>query len=1104
MINFVFGRAGFGKSQYVLDKIKHDIAKSDIAYLIVPEQQTVLWEARTARELPPSAQLNFEVFNFTRLANRVFRKFGGLSYNYINSGARALMMQSAIAAAAQHLSDQKLIEDTSSVPLLLSAAAELKAYNISPQMLEKACENLKNDGYFGSLTDKLNDLSLVYSIYQTLVKEKFDDAADDLTALAETLRTHDFFNGSNVYIDSFYGYTPQQFEVIKYIFKQADNVTITFCSPEFTTEPKYRPQFETAHITVGILKKIASDCGIIPEITVLDKPTRFKNPAISALEKSIWNFSAVPHYEYNEGISLVRCSDSYDEAEAVAVDIVQKIHMGYRYSDIAIIARHADSKKGIIDTALDKLGIPYYMSSKSSIMSKPIIKLLMNALYIKINSWCREDVLSYIRSGLTGITDDEADIFEKYTSQWNIRGKRFYDDELWNMNPYGYVAEIDDYARKILLSVNNTREKIRIPLIKFHNSISNVKISDACRTVFEFLTELNVPEIINNQIISEREAGHDEKALENAQLWNIITNSLDLLVKIFGEAETTPEHLLQSFTYIFNEIDLGSIPTGTDEVTIGDASLLRLDSVKCVYLIGVNDGEFPQTINDTSYFNDSDKIRLEGEGIVLSSNSTLKSNEELFWFYRSCVSGSNFLWISYSESELTGKIKKPSIAFEHIQKLFPNIKIKSSANLKAIDKLYSKEMGIEYFSELRDTCAGDVLQKIYIDDEIYSSLTSAQKFPITLLNCKINPEISNEIFGKRINLTQTRLENFVRCKFGYYCKYQLKLQENLDYSFALSNIGSFIHNILERFLSSIKNENGISTDMSDEEIIMLADDIIEDYVGKVCGVSVQKSNRMKHLFLRLRRSVILFIKNIMEEFAQCEFIPEFFELHINSAEPDAVPPLKIKLDDNSTISVYGIVDRVDTFRKNGKVYIRVVDYKTGTKKFSLNDVAIGLNLQMLLYLFSIWKMPNGEFKNKLLKNTENEIVPAGILYFSAKPPELTLDPGTTEEEKNESISKKLKRNGLLIDDIEILSAMEPDLKGKYIPASITSKGNYDRYTTVSSLEYFGQLYNQVSDTLKKIGKEMKKGDADAEPLITNTENPCNFCTMKSICRIEFN
>lgn len=1105
MIRFIYGTAGSGKSELVSSLIAEDIKNGQKAFLIVPEQEALSREREMVERLPGRAQLDFEVLNFSRLTNRVFRKFGGLSYNYIKDSTKALIMWRTVKELSPLLSEygKGKQNDNGIVALMLKAVGELKSYLVTPTMLEDIAEKLPPDS---TLKKKLEDISLVYAAYNEYLHEQYEDSGDDMAKLSKLLETEDFFGGYNVYIDSYSSFTAEERSVIFKIFKQADNVCITLGCDRPVGKLMH---FESIYKTSLKLREGARKAGIEFSDTFLTDNFRANNEELKFLEKNLWNMTRTDKTNFAaecENIKISECATQFEMAECVAADILGKVHAGARYRDFAVIARTLSDYDGIVDSVFEKHGIPFFMSRKTDIDSFPLIKLIYTAFAIKNGNWRLSDVISYMRTGLCGISVRDSDIFESYASTWNICGSRYTSGDDWNMNPDGFVPNISDFGREVLRSVNETKKKLTEPLMHFFAKISGTGKSDKFNlALYEFLCELNIKQLLEEKTQKLLADGKNAEASETIQLWNAVIDALDTISEALPDTELDSEEYLQLLHIIFDGTDIGSIPTAKDEVVFGSADMFRADKPKYVYLIGMNDGEFPKSVSDNGIFTDGDKAKLEEFDIKLSGNSIDNSAEEMLFCYRAMCMPSDELTLVYSLTSSDKKAQRTSVALERVKALFPKIKIKKFCDSYGKEFIPSKEGALDYFFTTNDEIYKRALKEYFSEDEKYKDIVCTENFTDFKAGCSVSREDTEKIFGKSIRLSQTKIDSFVKCPFSYYANYVLGLRENKRADFEYNDVGTFVHEILENFMRETRDENGkLRTNLTEAEISTITDKLISAYIKKLCPTENYMSKRVQNLFIRLRRTVILLIKNLMAEFEQSEFSPALFEFKIDYSADSGLSPLVFTSDDGTKSFVVGKIDRVDTYKKDGKMYIRVVDYKTGTKTFSLDDVKRGLNIQLLLYLFTMWKTPSEKIKEQLCCKKEEEIVPAGILYSIVSPPDLSADSRGSEESVRADAEKEFTRNGLLLDDMEILRAMEKELGGRYIPVKLKKDNTVSASSSIATLETFGKLYDQICETVKKIASEMKSGKADATPLVKSDkgkkEVACRYCKMKPFCR----
>ncbi|MBQ8005544.1 MAG: exodeoxyribonuclease V subunit gamma, partial [Clostridia bacterium] len=652
MLNLILGGAGCGKTHLITEMIKKDVSLGQRAILLVPEQETVARERAMLEQLSPSAQLTFEVMNFTRLANSVFRKYGGLTYNYVSAPLKALAMWNTLRQLSPLLKEYGgQSEDVEFSAMMLSQIEEFKAYGISPTALERAADKAQEKT---KTKAKLEDMSLIYAAYSAaLASFGAGDASDDIAKLAEKLREHDFFQNTNVYIDSFTSFTASEEQVLLQIMRTANSVSIALCIP--CEGEKSGLQFECVAGTLGRIERLAEKCACPIERTVLRGNRRTKNNALLYLSENIWSFNSDVFDEACEGIELIKCTNTYEEAEAACTAISKLVREGMRYRDIVVLARNIKSYEGIIDSALEKADIPYFISKTDDVTSMPLSKLLLSALRIKNSLWRTEDIITYIKTGLTGIDERAADLFEQYIWKWSISGAAFLGDD-WTMDPDSYSPETSEKNREILRKINEARFALIAPLKRLFEKIdAAVTNRDICRGIFEYMEELSIAQKLRNFAERCRVEGNPAMASENLQLYNSVLDVLSILAEFdMGEERFNSADLEVALRIVLARTGLGVIPTSCDEVSIGSASLMRADSPRCVILIGVNDGVFPENVEENRMLSDEEKQFLALYGIELSGGKEERSSEELFYVYRAISAPSERLIMTYAASELQG------------------------------------------------------------------------------------------------------------------------------------------------------------------------------------------------------------------------------------------------------------------------------------------------------------------------------------------------------------------------------------------------------------------------------------------------------------------
>lgn len=1097
MIHFVCGLPGTGKTSLITENIAQDIRTGRRALLIVPEQQTVEVERTMLKHLPPSAQLSFEVLNFSRLANKLFRVFGGLSYHYITPGMKHLLMWQTLRELSGMLREYstRSANDVTLPAMMLSQVGEFKAYNISAAKLDTAAARLPEES---ALRTKLEDLSLIYAAYEGMVGNAYDDNADDLGKLADLLEKNNYFNGYNIYIDSFTSFTAQEYRILRRMFAQADNVTVTLA-----VDSPYSDAVELSSIS-DTARRLVVEAGDNAKITTLDKFHRFSSPELMRIGQSLWRFEAtgetlgdIPE-DARGAISILRCKSPYAEAEAVANQILTLLSSGYRRREIAVIARDAESYRGIIDSALEKAGIAFFLSEKTDLPAKPLVSMIFSALAIKTRNWRSNDVIAYLKSGIPDIAPREADIFENYASIWNINGSRFIEED-WTMNPEGYTAPMSERGVEMLAVANRVRTALTEPLLRFFMRLDSAQnVRELCEALRGFLEETRVSDRMKQYAARALRAGDKKEAAENAATFRAVIDVLSQISAALGDSEMSVEEFSSALRLVFANTEIGTIPTAADEVMIGSASMLRVSGIRCAILMGVCDGEFPARVSERGFFSDTDRRALTELGISLSGDTRDGAAEELLYCYRAMTLPSEKLVMLYHDADAVGKACYPSLAIRRVTELLPHVTVEEYGT-DGDERLTSLPLAFEALPSLAGTPYYAPLVELLCRDKHYAALLERSRHAVGNTDCHVSREAAERIFGTNISLTQSRLDKYVSCHLSYYCRYVLRLMENERASFRYSDSGTFIHRILEVFMRAITDEQGLRRDVEFEDIRRMVLEETERYILELSPNREKLGKRLSHLFKRLSRLAVTIAMDLYAEFRDSEFVPRLFEARIGHGSEYGIASPVIELGNGSRVNIYGVVDRIDVFRSGDDVYIKVVDYKTGSKKFSLRDIERGLNTQLLLYLFAVCRSQSPLLREKLGCGEDGTLKPAGALYMSTAFPPVKLDSKTDEKTALELAAAGIRREGILVDRDEVIDAVSREHKKNLLAGITVDKDNKKKGDALIREEALTMLEEQLTETIRDIALEMKSGNAETCTATGDTD-PCAYCKMKQFCR----
>lgn len=1130
--SYIFGPAGSGKSIEMTARILASLRRGRRVFLIAPEQEVMLAEKRIAEAAdaaePCVSCEELNVVSFRRLADLAFRRYGGVRYASPTEGARLVVMWQVTEELAPLFRAYTGPRDRSFSELMLAACDELKRSAVAPRQLERA-ELALGEGEH-SLRDKLHDLSLIYSGYQAMMSGSFADPSDDITRLYTLLCDNSFFDGCDVYLDSFNGFTAAELGVVSRILRQAETVTVALCLPD----PAPRTGFETVLETVSSLGRLCRDAGIrdeeIDELrlerseehyprALLELERAMRSPSVASVGGAAPPFSDAvleggKRISPDHPIQPVSASDGFTEAEYAAVRILELIRGGARFRDIAVVTRGVDRLCGVLEPTFKRFGIPYFTSMRRQLSQTPLFRAVLAALTVIDGGWRTEDVMTYLKTGQLGFDISEISLLEGYTTLWSVSGGSWTSDVEWTMNPDGYTDRLTREGAEKLEVLNALRERLRTPIAELAEALSragakSVTLREGCMAIYAFLERSGITERCSVT-----------KVAETVTLYGTFIDMLDMLVTVGGDIPINSRTLSGILTMAAEKTDFGAIPETADCVTVGDAALLRAGSVRHVIMLDCIEGVFPRAVADDSFFSDAEKERLERVGIRTSPGTDIMADDEQFYFYRAASAASESISLVCPRKDGTGAASHPSAAFERVLALFGldgaplypeafplSLRVASKANVSELVRCTPR--GDE--REALEAAAGEMLAQ----NGFYISSRLAEP------HAYVEPETAKRLFGGDIALTQYRLESFSKCRFGYYARYVLGMSAGKQASFSAADEGSFIHRVLERAVGVLFEDGRLKEDIDADRLSALLDETVEEILRGMLGDNAVFTARLAALIGRLKKRTALLLRALVDEFSQSSFVPSYFELNIGEG---GVTPFKITLSDGASIYVYGKIDRVDTYTKNGDVFVRVVDYKSGSVEHSLQKISKGLDMQLLLYMFALWGTDRSRLSGPLgrsitrMETTRNDclcaenanistsdgegkIIPAGVLYQTAAFPSITAEqPPSSDEDAINAGLEKFTRTGFLLDDEEILTAMDNGLSGRFIPIRSTDDGVIAAASgsELKTLEGFGELREQVSDTLRRIGSELRSGSADAMPL--RSEHPCEYCEYSTFCR----
>lgn len=1093
-LRLIYGKSGCGKSEYCFNEIAKNVNKEKI-YMIVPNQMALMAEKRLMEKTNNLALVNTEVITFSRMAFRVRNEIGGAKKTNLSKSGKAMLIYDILSKSKDNLNF--LGKNAENVDIIGNSITEFKKHRINIENLKEEA-NTTADMY---LKLKLNDMITMYEEFEKSIQDKFLDENDVLDILSTQIIESNQFKNSIIYIDEFVGFTTQEYEIIAKLMQLAKEVNVTICTDNFVQQEDADKDIFYANKNTGIkLINLAKEYGIeIEEDVKLAELHRFRNDELKHLEE---NFYAVPYKTYKEepkNIKMFLANNQYTEIEHVASEIVKLVrNENYRYKDISVITKNLNLYSSLIKVIFANYNIPVFIDEKKELSENVLIKFLIAVLEICNKNWSYEAVFNYLKTGFVNIDKEEIFKLENYCIRWGIKGNKWYKED-WN-----YVGK-DEYTEEELARLNELRKMIVTPIRRLQEKArKDNSFINLTKILYEFLEEMKIEEVVTSKIEKLEEKGFIEIANEYESSFKVLIELFDEIVLVFGEEKTNFDKYMSILKIGLKNTGLGKIPATQDQVIVGDVSRSRSHKVRTVFIIGINDGEFPSIYKDEGFFNDKDREYLKAQGFDLANGSLENLYEENFNIYKAFTIAEEKLFLSYASSDNEGRTLRPSILITKLKKIYPKLKETSDiitqekeiiTTNNTFDNLIEKLNAYQEGEEIEDIWF-DVL-KYYENNPLWKGrlLKSLEGIKYTNVPEKIKPEFIKKLYGETLHTTISRLERYRSCPFSFYLEYGLKLKEKKSLKLQPIDTGSFMHEVIDEFFEEVSTKKINIKDLDKAEIEKIVKQIIEEKLNLKANYIFKSIPKFIVLTNRLCRLVTLSIVYIVQGLQSTDFEVVGNEIEFKNGKE--YKPIEIITEDGRKVEITGKIDRIDLAKDATGKYIRIIDYKSSAKDINLNEVLAGLQLQLITYLDAVCE--------------EKDVIPAGVLYFGLTEPKLDKVKNAkniTDEEVEQKIREHFRMNGLVLAEMNVINMMDNNLKdgekSTTIPVKLKKDGSMDKTSKVVSRKEFEILQKYVKKTLGDISKEILDGNIDIKPYynVKNKKKPCEYCVYGSICNFK--
>ena len=1086
MFKLLLGRAGAGKTTAVLRRLCTAGAERP-QVLMVPEQQSHEAERALCQAGGPGSCLYAEVLSFSRLTSRVFQLAGGQGEPELDAGGRLLLMYRAVQRAAPELTVYgRPSRRPAFLKSLLATVDELKSCCVPPEALVQA--GTETGGPEG---DKLRDLGLICGLYQTLTDRIALDPRDRLTRTAEKLLSCPWAVGRDLWLDGFTDFTPQQMLVLERLLTQTEHLTVTLtCGPLDGEDEIFLPARRTASALLRLARRAGIPCEV--ENLVADSPG--KAAPLIHLERALFAPELCEPAACGGAVELFEGSTPRAEVEWTAGRILSLVREeGYRFREIGVAARSYGAYRDLVESVFGRYGIPVFSSAMADILEKPVLALVTAALETVANGYRWEDIFRYLKTDLTDLPQEDRDLLENYVLKWDIRGSRWTQARDWCWHPRGYGLPWTEADRMLAARLDQIRRRVAGPMELLRKNKDRTGRGQA-ETLYTFLEEAGLSRRLEKRMEELERRGEPALAEEYRQLWDIVCAGLEQCAQLLGEQSMELEEFASLFRLVLSQYDVGTIPVSLDRVTAGETTRQTGHRVRALFLLGADDASLPQAGTAPGLLSDDDRALLAGWGLELNQSQRELLDREMTTIYQICARPSQRLAVTWPALGSGGEERRPSFLVQRLERIFSDLTAVQEETLAGAFRLAAPPPALEQAGRRPE------VRRALGELEGFEGQLQRLERAALWERGSLSRRAVDRLYGQKVPMSASRMDKYKSCHFSYFMRYGLRAEPRKPAGFTAPEYGTFVHYVLEHVLQDELFQQTAIPGMEGEDdrrrtrLRQLTEEAVERYVREELGGLEGQSERFQYLFRRLLRSVQAVVENVAGELAASKFRPISFELGFGEGED--LPPVELTAQ-GVTISVTGFVDRVDGWEEDGRLYLRVVDYKTGRKSFDLTEVWNGLGLQMLLYLFTL------EEKGQALYGLPVE--GAGVLYLPAREAVIRGSRQMSGEELRRRVDKELTRSGLVLSDPRVLDAMEErGAEGyRFLPLRVSRSTGAITGEALASAEQLGRLGKHIQRVLEDICQELAAGNIAADPFWRGPDkNACRFCDYAAACHFE--
>lgn len=1114
-LKFYIGASGSGKSYLLYQRIiDASMQNPQTNYLIVvPDQFTMQTQLELVKRHPNKGIMNIDVLSFGRLSHRIFEEVGGNDKPVLDDTGKSLALRRVAAELEGDLSVMKQkVRKPGYISEIKSALSEFMQYGLRPEDVEKLCDYASKRG---ALSYKLKDLHTLYNGFLKYIEERFITTEETLERLRGVLARSYVVRESVIVFDGFTGFTPVQNKVIQELMLQAQQVIVTVTMD--ARENPYVPDgeqklFHLSKKTIYDLDRLCREAGAEREKdeVIADRQVfRYRdNAGLSHLERELFRYPYKAFEQEQDSIRIFEASNPKEELRQVCLKIRKLVREeNYCYRDIAVVTGDLERYGFLAKEEFARFNIPFFLDKTNKLVLNPFIEFIRSALLVVIQEYSYESVFHFLRCGLSGVSQEDTDRLENYVMMMGIRGK-----SAWNKQFTRRVK--GEEATEFLDALNALREKIVSMLEPL--MVKRATGRELVTFLYEFIKKAEIENGLERYVEEFKEKNDLVRAKEYEQIYRLVMELLEQICALLGDEELTIKEFADILDAGFAEIKVGTIPQSVDKVVIGDIERTRMSEIKTLFFVGINDGIIPKSGGTGGIISDIDRAFLQESEFELAPTPRQQMYIQRLYLYMTMTKPSNSLFLSYARVDSEGKSIRPAYLINTVTKLFPQIMIEKPQLRRIEEQLDSFADAMDYLVELLRRYAADGLldgenaddRRVFftlydtcVRNEKCASIVESMKraafaYLANVGNARLPKELAGLLYGHILKNSVSRLETFASCAYAHFLQYGLKLSERDKYSFERVDMGNVFHAVLEHFSEQLEKNGYTWFDFPRELGEQLVDACLESYAAAYGETVLYSSKRNEYMITQMKRILNRTVQTLQYQLRQGAFSPESMEMSFQMASDlDAV---NISLSEEEKMQLVGRIDRIDTCRRSDKLYVKVIDYKSGNRKFDLAALYYGLQLQLVVYM-------NAAVELEKKKNPDMRVIPAAMLYYHVSDPMTETEQGKPDAAETEkAILDELKMTGMVSDEEEIIKLLDKDFgtKSTVLPVAKKKDGSYTQASSVLSNEDFETVSHYVNAKIKELGSAILDGDIGLNPYEHKDMTACTYCDYKSVCGFD--